>query len=106
MLFRDDDRFGGTLQATAERRDVGVEIVEKDYWVTEALRVLADKFRDDFVFILPGPESDEREIIFPVFLDLPVPGDFDREAFLDVNEFLHDLRPGDGAGHYRRRNYN
>ena len=50
MLFRDDDRFGGTLQATAERRDVGVEIVEKDYWVTEALRVLADKFRDDFVF--------------------------------------------------------
>jgi hypothetical protein len=50
VLYRDDDRFGGTLQAAAERRNVGFEIVEKDYWVSEALRVLADEFREDFVF--------------------------------------------------------
>lgn len=40
MRFRDSDEFGPTLDAVAERLDISATAVEKDYWVSEVLRVL------------------------------------------------------------------
>lgn len=48
--FRDTLEFWPTIVAAAAQRDISIEIVEKDYWVTETLRVLAADFPDDFVF--------------------------------------------------------
>ncbi len=48
--FRDSDEFGPTLDAAAERLGISSTAVEKDYWVSEVLRVLAAGFADDFVF--------------------------------------------------------
>jgi hypothetical protein len=49
-LYREAPEFWPTIGAAAAQRDLSVEIVEKDYWVTETLRVLAAEFPDDFVF--------------------------------------------------------
>ncbi len=49
-LFRDTDEFSPTLDAAAEKMGIGPTAVEKDYWVTQVLRALADGFVDDFVF--------------------------------------------------------
>jgi len=49
-LFRDTGEFSPTLDAAAERMGIGPTAVEKDYWVTQILRVLADSYVDDFVF--------------------------------------------------------
>jgi hypothetical protein len=49
-LFRDTDEFSPTLDAAAEKLGVGATAVEKDYWVTQVLRALADGFVDDVVF--------------------------------------------------------
>jgi predicted nucleotidyltransferase component of viral defense system len=48
--FRDTSEFGPTLDAAAERLGISATAVEKDYWVSEVLRVLAKDFGDDFIF--------------------------------------------------------
>jgi hypothetical protein len=48
--FRDADEFGPTLDAASERLGISATAVEKDYWVSQVLKVLADKFAGDFVF--------------------------------------------------------
>lgn len=48
--FRDLDEFGPTLDALAERLGISATAVEKDYWVSEVLRVLVANFPDDFIF--------------------------------------------------------
>lgn len=48
--YRDRSDFPETIDAAAERLGVSATIVEKDYWVTQALRVLAHNFRGDFIF--------------------------------------------------------
>lgn len=48
--FRDSAEFGPTLDAVAESLDISATAVEKDYWVSEVLRVLVARFRDDFIF--------------------------------------------------------
>ena len=48
--FRDTEEFGPTVDAVAERLDISATAVEKDYWVSEVLRVLAAAFPDDFIF--------------------------------------------------------
>lgn len=48
--FRDSDDFGPTLDAAAERLGLSSTAVEKDYWVSEVLRVLATDFVGDFIF--------------------------------------------------------
>jgi len=49
-VFRDQAVFQPTIEAAAERLGITATAVEKDYWVTQALRVLADVFPNDFVF--------------------------------------------------------
>lgn len=48
--FRDLNEFGPTLDAAAERLGISATAVEKDYWVSQVLRVLVDGFRGDFIF--------------------------------------------------------
>ncbi|MGH9032400.1 MAG: nucleotidyl transferase AbiEii/AbiGii toxin family protein, partial [Acidimicrobiia bacterium] len=50
MRFRDSDEFGPTLDVVAERLDISATAVEKDYWVSEVLRVLVANFPHDFIF--------------------------------------------------------
>lgn len=48
--WRSHDEFWPTLLAAASKRKFAVDILEKDYWVTQSLRVLAQQFPNDFVF--------------------------------------------------------
>ena len=48
--FADLAEFGHTLDAAAERLSISPTAVEKDYWVSEVLRVLSRDFAGDFVF--------------------------------------------------------
>lgn len=48
--FRETRQFGPTVQAAAESLGISPTAVEKDYWVSEVLRVLVTEFPDDFVF--------------------------------------------------------
>lgn len=48
--FRDARQFGPTLQAAAESLGISPTAVEKDYWVSEVLRVLVAEFPDNFIF--------------------------------------------------------
>jgi hypothetical protein len=48
--FRDTNEFGPTLDAAAEHLGISATAVEKDYWVSEVLRVLAKEFGEDFIF--------------------------------------------------------
>jgi len=48
--FRDFGEFGPTLDAAAERLGISPRAVEKDYWVSEVLRVLARDFGAAFIF--------------------------------------------------------
>jgi len=50
MRFRDAEEFGPTLDAAAEALDISATAVEKDYWVSEVLRVLAVSYSEDFIF--------------------------------------------------------
>jgi hypothetical protein len=50
LRFRDSSQFGSTIDAGAERLGISATAVEKDYWVSEVLRVLAAEFGQDFVF--------------------------------------------------------
>lgn len=49
-LFRSRSDFDATVGAAADRLAVNPAIVEKDYWVSQALRRLAGEFPQDFVF--------------------------------------------------------
>jgi predicted nucleotidyltransferase component of viral defense system len=49
-LFRDRSDFHATIAAAEEPLGVSAVILEKDYWVTQVLRVLAARFPDGFVF--------------------------------------------------------
>lgn len=49
-MFRESVEFGPTLDAAAERLGISATAVEKDYWVSQVLRVLSAGFSDDFVF--------------------------------------------------------
>lgn len=50
-LFRERDDFEATIDtAAADVLHVNAAIVEKDYWVTQTLRALAETFPEDFVF--------------------------------------------------------
>ena len=70
--FRDSKEFGPTLDAAAERLGISATAVEKDYWVSEVLRVLARHFGGDFIFkggtslskgyrIVDSPPSDDQD---------------------------------------------
>jgi len=48
--FRDRPDFYASIDAAAERLGFSAAIVEKDYWVTQALRILARDFPGDFIF--------------------------------------------------------
>ncbi len=48
--FRDADEFGPTLDAASEQLGISPTAVEKDYWVSQVLKVLAEGFAGDFVF--------------------------------------------------------
>lgn len=48
--FRDRPDFDASIDAAAERLGFSAAILEKDYWVTQALRILAREFPDDFIF--------------------------------------------------------
>jgi hypothetical protein len=48
--IRDTSEFGPTLDAAAERLGISPMAVEKDYWVSEVLRVLVRYFPEDFIF--------------------------------------------------------
>ena len=48
-MFRDEAVSQPTIEAAAERLGITATAVEKDYWVTQALRVLADESPDDSV---------------------------------------------------------
>jgi hypothetical protein len=47
--FRDTKEFAPTIEAAAEQFDISATAVEKDYWVSEVLRVLASEFPGDFI---------------------------------------------------------
>jgi hypothetical protein len=48
--FADHADFGPTIDAVAERLGISPTAVEKDFWVTQVLRILAQDFAGDFVF--------------------------------------------------------
>ena len=48
--FADLGEFGPTLDAAAERLGISPTAVEKDYWVSQVLRVLGRDFDGDFIF--------------------------------------------------------
>lgn len=47
--FRDRADFGPTIDAAGERLGISATAVEKDYWVSEVLRVMASEFAGDFI---------------------------------------------------------
>jgi hypothetical protein len=48
--FADRREFGPTLDAAAERLGISPTAVEKDYWVSQVLRLLGREFEGDFIF--------------------------------------------------------
>ncbi|HVX19813.1 MAG TPA: nucleotidyl transferase AbiEii/AbiGii toxin family protein [Acidimicrobiales bacterium] len=48
--LRDQEEFGPTLDAAAERLGISPTAVEKDYWVSQVLKALAEGYGGDFVF--------------------------------------------------------
>ena len=48
--FRDSNDFGPTLDAAAERLGISATAIEKDYWVSQVLWALAQRFDGDFLF--------------------------------------------------------
>lgn len=47
--FRDRAEFGLTIDAAGEWLGISATAVEKDYWVSEVLRVMASEFVGDFI---------------------------------------------------------
>ncbi len=50
MNLRDRTDFDATIDAAAGQLGINAVIIEKDYWVSQALRALTDQFPDDFIF--------------------------------------------------------
>lgn len=75
MLFRDRDDFDDTVLAAAEVLGLPPMAVEKDYWVTEALRALSAHHMTDFVFKGGTSLSKAHKILkrFSEDIDLLVP---------------------------------
>ena len=48
--FREAASFTATIDTVADEFDISATAVEKDYWVSQILRVLASDFADDFIF--------------------------------------------------------
>jgi hypothetical protein len=48
--FREQRDFGAAIGIAAERLELHPQFIEKDYWVTEALRVLATDYANHFTF--------------------------------------------------------
>lgn len=48
--LRDRTDFDATIDAAASQLGINAVIIEKDYWVSQVLRALADQFPVDFVF--------------------------------------------------------
>ena len=48
--LRELNEFGPTINAAAERLGISATAVEKDYWVSQAFRVLAKNYEGDFIF--------------------------------------------------------
>lgn len=49
-MFRDQSSFQATIEAAAEQLGISATAVEKDYWVSQVLRILTDRFPLDFIF--------------------------------------------------------
>lgn len=49
-LLHDRTDFDATVDAAASQLGVNAMIIEKDYWASQVLRILADQFPGDFVF--------------------------------------------------------
>lgn len=55
VRFRDEEDFGPTLDAAAaERLGLSATAVEKDYWVSQVLKILSAGFGEDFIFFKGG----------------------------------------------------
>ncbi len=81
--FRDSHEFGPTVDAAAERLGISPTAVEKDYWVSEVLRVLATNHPDDFIFKGGTSLSKGYDIVERFSEDIDVlvdPGDRGRGA--------------------------
>ncbi len=81
--FRDADEFGPTVDAAAERLRISATAVEKDCWVSQVLRILADEFDGSFIFKGGTSLSKAYEIIECVSEDIDVlllPGGRGRSA--------------------------
>lgn len=49
-LFRDSPEFASTIDAAADRLGIPATAIEKDYWVSQLLRILGQRFPEDFLF--------------------------------------------------------
>ena len=49
-LLRDEDGFATAINRAAKELGLHAQFVEKDYWVTEVLRVLHRDFAGHFIF--------------------------------------------------------
>jgi len=49
-IFRHTPEFKPTIEAAAERLNISATAIEKDYWVSEVLRVLAARHHGNFLF--------------------------------------------------------
>ena len=49
-LFRDEDDFGEAIRVAAKELGLHAQFIEKDYWVTETLRILSDRYSGHFTF--------------------------------------------------------
>lgn len=47
--FRDLDEFSPTIDAAAEQLGISPTAIEKDYWISEALRAMTTQSADDFI---------------------------------------------------------
>jgi hypothetical protein len=114
--FRDAEEFGPTLDAVAERLGISPTAVEKDYWVSEVLRVLANTFPADFIFKGGTSLSKGYGIVERFSEDIDVlvlPGDRGRGAVDRLMKAMGEAAAagidgdasGAGAGSGRHRSY-
>jgi hypothetical protein len=87
-LFRDEADFTPTFAAAGVRLGLPAALVEKDYWLTQVLRGLAEGFPDQYIFKGGTSLSKGFKIIqrFSEDVDLIVRADGDedaREAFME-----------------------
>jgi predicted nucleotidyltransferase component of viral defense system len=94
--FRESPNFAATIDAVARQLQISRAAVEKDYWVSEILRVLARDFSGDFVFKGGTSLSKRCRIIerFSKDIDiLVIPGDRSRKA---VHKLMKDMAQAAG----------